>query len=188
MSYATSNPEIITESSTIENDMRLKIYNKFVELSDKYYKKGNYIKDLKIDEYVSDDKFTKQLAYDGVLNIDYKFDILEYIVIIDSFNISKSSGKGIMKKTVWKPFEKVGRSEFEDLFGFGIGGTNYNAKKQIIIYPKFKLYNFNEVKEAMMNTSITDTYLEQLRDLMLYGGYINNMIALEEMEHYIETL
>ena len=36
MPYATSN---------LENDIRLKIYNKFVELSDKYYKKGNYIKD-----------------------------------------------------------------------------------------------------------------------------------------------
>lgn len=176
--YATSN---------LENDIRLKIYNKFVELSDKYYKKGNYIKDLKLDKYIPDDKFTKQLAYDYVLNIDYEFDILEYSDIIDSFNIS-IAGNHIMKKTVWKPFEKVCNSEFEDLFGFGIGDNNYNANKQIIIYPKFKLYSFNKVKEAMMNTPITDTYLQQVKDLMLYGGYINNMIALEEMEYYIETL
>jgi hypothetical protein len=34
----------------------------------------------------------------------------------------------------------------------------------------------------MLNTPFSDTYIQQVKDLMLYGGYINDKAALQEME------
>ena len=160
------------------NIIQLAIYDKFVLLCNKYYKPGNYVIDIEPQYYIPGDKFVKTITCCNS-DINYDFPILEHIIDINPFNINNMH---YMKKIIWKPFIKIPKSEFEELFAFGIAGKYYDANKQILVCPKSKIYSFDEVKTAMLNTPFSDTYIQQVKDLMLYGGYINDKAALQEME------
>ena len=161
-------------------DKKLQIYNKFVELSNKYYKTGNYIMDVKLPDYIPADKFVKSFTSLSNIGMPYDFEILEYNQPVNPFNINNLTDTQ-MRKIIWMPVTKIPKAEFEELFGFGVGGKHYSANKQIMVFPKRQLYTFTVVKTAMLNNPYDDTWIGQVKDLMLYGGYVNNKSALVEI-------
>jgi hypothetical protein len=153
-------------------ETKTKIYEYFVELHKKYYKPGNLIIDT---QEVIDSKEFKRI------DVDYNAYVAD--IPITAFGLR-------LYKVVMKPMSPVPRYEFEELFGFGRDCKGFDLEKKVIYCPKFIVYTLEVVKTTIesYNLENMNDFIDQIENLMLYGGYVNSKKAIIEMKEFINFL
>ena len=149
------------------------IYTKLTQLHDKYYTPGNYLLDIP-DRYT----FGKGSEYE-VYQKNAGGNILESRLKTTILNKD-------INFIVHKPASPIHRYEFEYYFGFGGHCAGYNENKSIICCPSKPICPIKELEPLLQNTTLTinKELFCQVCLLMLLGGYVNSMAAVDEIADF----
>lgn len=149
------------------------IYTKLNQLHDKYYTHGNYLLDIP-DKYTfgkgSEYEVYKKNAGGIILESRLKINILNKDIDV----------------IIHKPASPIHRYEFEYYFGFGGHCSGYDENKSIICCPSTPICPIKELESLLQNTThtINKELFCQVCLLMLLGGYINSMVAIDEISTF----
>ena len=116
------------------------IYDRFVQIHNKYYRQGNYLLDVP-------DRYMFGKAFEGVYNTNAGGYILESKQLVSILDKD-------ITITIHKPDEKIERFEFEYYFGFGSHCYDFNPNKLLICCPQTPLFSLEEIEASIKNTTL----------------------------------
>lgn len=106
--------------------------------------------------------------------------ILESIQIIKLLDIS-------IEVTIHKPIKKVHRYEFENYFGFGGHCKGFDTNKKIILCPKYKKIELDELLSKIDIDILNDNKIIELCLIMFLLGFWNKRQAINDFLNFLES-
>jgi len=141
----------------------------------KHFLQGNYIIDFP-ENYQDNEKFNFREKYNSSLNTC----ILESIQTITLLDIS-------VEVIIHKPIKKVHRYEFENYFGFGGHCEGFDSNKKIILCPKYKIMELDELLSKIDIDILDDNKIIELCLLMFLLGFWNKKQAINDLLDFLES-
>ena len=145
------------------------------KLYEKYFLPGNYIIDFP-ENYQDKESFIFTEEYNSILDTC----ILESIQTIKLLDIS-------VEVTIHKPIKKVHRYEFEKYFGFGGHCDGFDSNKKIILCPKYKKIELDELLSKIDINILNDNKIIELCLIMFLLGFWNKRQAINDLLNFLES-
>lgn len=145
-----------------------KIYNQ-------YFLPGNYIIDFP-ENYQDKKTFIFNEKYNSILDTC----ILESIQTIKLLDIP-------VEVIIHKPIKEVHRYEFENYFGFGGHCKGFNSNKKIILCPKYKKIELDELLSKIDIDILNDNKIIELCLIMFLLGFWNKPQAINDLLNFLES-
>jgi hypothetical protein len=145
------------------------------KLYNQYFLPGNYIIDFP-ENYQDNETFIFNEKYNSSLNTC----ILESIQTITLLDIS-------VEVIIHKPIKKVHRYEFENYFGFEGHCDGFDSNKKIILCPKYKKIELDELLSKIDIDILDDNKIIELCLIMFLLGFWNKRQAINDLLKFLES-
>jgi hypothetical protein len=155
--------------------MSVELKTTLEKLYEKYFLPGNYIIDFP-ENYQDKESFNFTEKYNSILDTC----ILESIQTIKLLDIP-------VEVIIHKPIKKVHRYEFEEYFGFGGHCEGFNSNKKIILCPKYKKIELDELLSKIDIDILNDNKIIELCLIMFLLGFWNKRQAINDLLNFLES-
>lgn len=98
------------------------------------------------------------------------------------------AGKEFSFSQILTPMFKHHCAEFEGLFGFGSGCSNFRTDKKIFVCSKHISIKYDELKIILETQSVDREMLKFLLWLSVHGGYLNKHGGTEKLNNQLSAL